>query len=110
MARRLAASALRFHLLVAAVAAVTPLVACSSAQGERARSYEASGVVRAIDRANRSVTIQHGDVPGYMPAMTMPFEVADLALLEGIAVGDRVVFRFTPEAGGRHVIRSLRKQ
>ena len=39
----------------------------------------------------------------------MPFDVEDPALLHVAAVGDRVEFTFSREAGGRHVIRSLRR-
>jgi Cu/Ag efflux protein CusF len=43
-----------------------------------------------------------------MPEMTMPFDVADRALLDGIEVGDRVEFTFTRERDGRHTIHRLR--
>ena len=52
----------------------------------------ARGTVRAVDPARAQVTIRHGDVPGMMRAMTMTFEVADPALLEGVGAGDEVDF------------------
>lgn len=87
--------------------------ACGGSDG-RAQSlpeghYRTRGVVREIRAERRSITIQHEDVPGYMPAMTMPFDVEDPALLRAAAVGDRVEFTFSREAGGGHVIRSLRR-
>jgi protein SCO1/2 len=50
-------------------------------------------VVEAVDRAERQVKIAHDDIPGFMPAMTMSFDVAKPALLEGVARGDRIRFR-----------------
>jgi protein SCO1/2 len=71
--------------------------------------YRTRGVVREIRVERRSITIAHEDVPGYMPAMTMPFDVEDPALLHVAAVGERVEFTFSREEGGRHVIRTLRR-
>ena len=42
--------------------------------------------------AGRKVTIAHEDIPGFMPAMTMPFVVLekDAALLPRVGPGDEV--------------------
>jgi cytochrome oxidase Cu insertion factor (SCO1/SenC/PrrC family)/Cu/Ag efflux protein CusF len=71
----------------AALLAALALIACGG--GER---FPASGVVRAVRAEERSVTIEHGDVEGLMPAMTMSFEVADPALLAGLEPGQYVEF------------------
>jgi Cu/Ag efflux protein CusF len=53
--------------------------------------YDIKGKVTAIDpNKEKPVTIDHEDIPGHMPAMEMPFKVADAKLLEGIQVGDQV--------------------
>jgi protein SCO1/2 len=36
------------------------------------------------------VTVRHEEIPGYMPAMTMPLRVLDAAALEDVQVGDRI--------------------
>lgn len=77
----------------------------ASADPER---YETRGEIRAIQ--GDRVDIEHEDVPGYMPAMTMPFYAEDAAMLEGLAVGDAVEFTFAPRAGGRHVIVAIAKR
>ncbi len=38
--------------------------------------YQAKGVVKELDVGSRGMVIQHEAVPGYMPAMTMPFRSA----------------------------------
>jgi protein SCO1/2 len=52
--------------------------------------YEFRGTIVAVDRPRRIVEIDHEAIPGVMPAMTMPYEVENVALLDGIAVGDRI--------------------
>jgi protein SCO1/2 len=79
-----------------------------SAAADR-EGWETTGVVRRIEAEHHSITIQHEDVPGYMPAMTMPFEVEDPRLFEGLSVGDQVRFRFVRAEGGRHVLRAIQR-
>jgi protein SCO1/2 len=62
-------------------------VACGATP---ARRYELRGQVLAVDRAKLEITIKHEDIPGFMPAMTMPFRVKDGRLLDGRAIGDLV--------------------
>ena len=51
------------------------------------------GVVLSVDRAARSVTINHGLLRNLgMPPMTMGFQVADPAMLDRLKTGDRVKF------------------
>ena len=54
-----------------------------------AKRYPIEGRVVEVDRASRSVTLAHGDIPGFMPAMTMPFVVLerDAALLQAMTPG-----------------------
>jgi protein SCO1/2 len=51
-----------------------------------------AGKVVEVDVAGRTITIAHGDIPGLMPAMTMPFVVLekDAALLKAMGPGDEV--------------------
>jgi len=43
----------------------------------------------------KSVRIKHEEIPGYMAAMTMPFDVRDTNELAGLEVGDSIAFRMT---------------
>jgi protein SCO1/2 len=40
------------------------------------KRYELQGRVVAVDSGSREVTVAHEDIPGLMPGMTMPFQVA----------------------------------
>jgi Cu/Ag efflux protein CusF len=68
--------------------------------------YDIRGSVVSIDRPRNIVEINHEAIPGVMPAMTMPYEVSDPGLLQGLSVGDRI--RGTLRVDGRgYVITAL---
>ncbi len=67
------------------------LVACGGPDGGPG-TYDAQGVVRRVDRAERQLVVDHEDIPGLMPAMTMSFDIADAALLDGLAPGQLIDF------------------
>jgi protein SCO1/2 len=69
-----------------AIVALAATVACSRAP--EARQYEVRGQIVAVDRERREVLVDHEDIAGFMPAMTMPYRVDDPALLEGKKPGD----------------------
>lgn len=60
----------------------------SCSQAPREIIYDLRGQVISIYSLNNEITIKHGEIPGFMPAMTMPFKVKDLSLLEGRMPGD----------------------
>ncbi len=76
-------------ILLAALAAPACKREAPPAAGQR---YPLKGKVVEVDLANRKVTIAHEDIPGFMPAMTMPFVVLekDAALLRGVGPGDEI--------------------
>ena len=57
------------------------------------RSFAVSGVIKAFGTDRRTVLVQHEEVVGYMPAMTMPFKVQESKELDGLRAGDRISFR-----------------
>jgi len=60
--------------------------------GAGAARYPIKGRVVAVDAAARELTLDHEEIPGFMPAMTMPFVVLekDAVLLQGVSPGDEV--------------------
>jgi protein SCO1/2 len=80
----------RLALLPLLVAAA---LACDVAQhSQRARRVEATGVVEAVDAELKQIVIDHEDIPGVMPAMSMSFDVGDPRLLETLAPGQKIEF------------------
>jgi len=56
------------------------------------REWIVEGVVRAIFPELNVLVITHGDIAGYMPAMTMGFRTASPKIQEAVSVGDAVRF------------------
>jgi protein SCO1/2 len=85
MKRRLRPLVLLVPLALAACKGDTPAPA-------GAARYPLKGKVVEVDAASRKVTVAHEDIPGFMPAMTMPFVVLekDQALLQGVGPGDEI--------------------
>jgi len=68
-------------------------LACDVAQhSQRARRVHGTGVVEAVDAELKQVVIDHEDIPGVMPAMSMSFDIGDPRLLETLAPGQRIEF------------------
>jgi protein SCO1/2 len=59
------------------------------------QTFQVNGVIRNLDAPNQTVRVTHEEIPNYMPAMTMPLTVKDVALLQGLAAGDNVRFELT---------------
>ncbi|HKS37146.1 MAG TPA: SCO family protein [Verrucomicrobiae bacterium] len=57
------------------------------------QTYQVKGVVKELKPDGKTVIIKHEEVPNYMPAMTMPFEVRDRKELAGLKPADEVSFR-----------------
>jgi protein SCO1 len=73
-----------------------------------AKSYPVDGIVVAVDRAARTILVSHRAIAGYMPAMMMPFRVADPSELQPLYPGARVEFQL--EIGKDHALaRHVRK-
>ena len=62
------------------------------------QTFQVRGVVKEVRAADREVVIKHEEIPGYMAAMTMPFDVKDVKELDGLAPGDTVSFRMNVTA------------
>ncbi len=67
--------------------------AVSAVGGTNRQEFEVRGVIEEVKSQERRVVVKHEEIPNYMPAMTMPLDVKDLAELNGIAKGDEVLFR-----------------
>lgn len=81
-----------------ALAEILALVALALAgcdggpHAERLHRYEVTGVVEDLDAEHGQALIDHEEIPGLMPAMTMSYDVPDAAVLEKLAVGQRIEF------------------
>jgi protein SCO1/2 len=78
-------------VVIAAVSAAT-LAGCAAEPDTK--KYPFRGQILAIGEpgpgGRRDVTVKHEDIPGFMPAMTMPYLVRPPSQLDGLAKGDLV--------------------
>ena len=62
-------------------------------------SFQGVGIVKALNPKLPAIEIDHEEVVGLMPAMQMEFPVTQAALLEGLAVNDRIDFTVVDDKG-----------
>lgn len=69
------------------------LVSHGAARAEETRDFTVRGVVRETRPAKSQLVVKHEEIPGYMDAMTMPFQVRDPKILESVKAGDAITFQ-----------------
>jgi protein SCO1/2 len=67
--------------------------AAAGAHGTNQQVYQVKGVIQELMPDKKKVKIAHENIPNYMEAMTMVFDVKDPAGLTGLQPGDSVSFR-----------------
>jgi protein SCO1 len=75
------------------VLSVLPLClafAASACTKSDERTFTLQGQVLSLEPARKLLTVKHEEIKGFMPAMTMPYEVRDAKLLDGLAPGDLI--------------------
>jgi protein SCO1/2 len=71
---------------------------CSKAPDQR--SFTLQGQVQSIDAARKLAVVKHEEIKGFMPAMTMPYEVREPKVLDGLAAGDLINATLVVESNG----------
>ncbi|HZR04832.1 MAG TPA: SCO family protein [Candidatus Udaeobacter sp.] len=73
------------------------LVGCGrpTTKDEGAKHYTVRGVVRGFSPDRSTIEIQHENIPGFMPSMTMPFVARDAKDVADLKTGDAISFRMT---------------
>lgn len=56
------------------------------------------GVVRSLDLLNDAIIVEHEDIPGFMPSMTMPFRAKTPKEIIPLKVGEGISFDFVVTA------------
>ena len=90
-----------------ATPATTPATAAQPAVGTTPVNEMAEGEIRRISKDTGKLTIKHGPIKSLdMPPMTMVFTAKDPAMLDKLAVGDKVRF-VVADQGGQMVVTEL---
>ncbi len=61
--------------------------------GKPTYQYEVRGLIRGLPPDHKTIEIEHEDIPGFMPSMTMPFEVRDAKEAANLRLGNAISFR-----------------
>jgi Cu/Ag efflux protein CusF len=86
---------------------ITTVLLALAALAAQAQAYE--GEVRKIEKAQGRITLRHGELKGLdMPPMTMVYRVGNPALLDNLAVGDKVKFD-AANTGGNYTVTAINK-
>ena len=65
------------------------------------------GEVRRVDKHAKKLTIRHGSIKNLdMPAMTMVYQVKDLAMLDKVNTGDKIKFS-AEKVGGAYTVTAI---
>jgi len=56
-------------------------------------NYFVRGVLKEVKKEQRQIVIAHEAIPNFMDAMTMPFNVKDMARLTNVVTGERIAFQ-----------------
>lgn len=64
----------------------------AAAESSVERQWTVDGIVRASLPELGMLVLTHGEIPGFMPAMTMGFRVVSPKIQEAVSVGDAVRF------------------
>jgi protein SCO1/2 len=87
--------------LAACIAAGALVAGCPAPRGEL---HSGRGIVRDVSRAERQVVVEHEDIEGVMPAMTMSFEVPDPAVLAKLEPGQVISFALRTGDGSYRIV------
>ena len=73
--------------------ATTAVAPATSVANTNLQTFQVRGVIVELSPSGKTVRIRHEEIPDYMPAMTMPFDVRNTNELAGLAAGDAVIFQ-----------------
>ena len=92
-----------------ATALVLGLALATSACGGGAATGQGTGqgTVAGVDAGKGEITIDHGEIPGVMGAMTMTFTVSDKALLANVTPGAKIEFD-VKHSGNDYIVTGIR--
>jgi protein SCO1/2 len=81
--------------IVMAACLAFALLGCgrSTSSDKGAEHYDTRGVVRGFSPDRSTIEIQHENIPGFMPSMTMPFVTRDPKQIADLRTGDAISFR-----------------
>ena len=98
------------HQSLLVVAILSSLILLASQCGGTAKRFSLAGRIISVDKSKSTIIVSHGDIPGYMPAMIMPFELKDASQVGNLSSDDEITATLVVSGGKSwledlHVIR-----
>jgi protein SCO1/2 len=87
--------------LICAFCVCLAVSACSTPSDKR--TFALQGQVQSIDAPRKLLIVKHEEITGFMPAMTMPYEVEDASALTSLAPGDLITSTLVVFSNGAHL-------
>jgi protein SCO1/2 len=69
---------------------VLAVASCGGSREPEARTYQLTGQILVVRPETNDVLVKHDDIPGFMPAMTMPYAVTDPTIIKDRVAGDLI--------------------
>jgi protein SCO1/2 len=79
------------------------LFAAGCSKAPEQRTFTLQGQIQSLDTAHKLVTVKHEEIKGFMPAMTMPYEVVEASAMNGLAAGDLIDAKLVVFSNGAHL-------
>jgi len=93
----------RFVLFPSVLSLCAALVAIGCTRAPERRTFTLQGQVQSLDAPHKLVTVKHEEIKGFMPAMTMPYEVEDAKAIDALAPGDLINASLVVFSNGAHL-------
>src|SRR5208283_4639455 len=90
------------------VGVVGLLVLLASVGCNRSKKYPLQGEIVSKNIATNEITVNHGDIPGFMPAMAMPYHVKDPAVVQELQPGDKIAAEGFVSKDGEYWLEDVR--
>ena len=85
------------------------LAGCHGHDAGKEKVYDIKGKIVSVAADKKKVEVDHEAIPGFMGAMTMPFDVEDAKVLDGLKAGDEVQGKLKVR-DGKNIITELKKR
>ena len=72
-------------------------------QDAKVQRYKLTGTVKSVDTKGRKVVVDHKDIPGFMAAMTMPYNAGKDENITKLNPGDRITADVVVGSGDTHL-------
>jgi protein SCO1/2 len=87
--------------LICALSVAVAASGCSTPS--ETRTFTLQGQVQSIDAPRKLLIVKHEEITGFMPAMTMPYEVEDASAITALAPGDLINSTLVVFSNGAHL-------